>query len=136
MKNFGRQTILLLAGDWITLGLFVFIGQMEHGLVAANPLPRLLSASAEIVLPWTVVALLWGALTLSRGMTLRTFMWRALTAWLVGAPLALLVRAWLNGQATIIVIFMAITIGLGGLFLLVWRMIFFWLRQRFATGSE
>ena len=46
------------------------------------------------------------------------------------APLALLLRAFLHGQATIIVTFMLVTMGLGGGFLLAWRLIYFLLRRR------
>ena len=43
----------------------------------------------------------------------------------------LLVRAWLHGQATIVVIFFVVMLGLGGLFLLGWRVAFtLWLSRR------
>lgn len=117
--------IFLLIGDWLALGLFVFLGQVDHGMISDNPLPRLLKTSAEFVLPWTVVALLWGAYRVTPNMTFRTFYGRSLTAWLIAAPLALLLRAYLHGQATIIVIFMVVTMGLGGGFLLIWRGLYF-----------
>lgn len=123
--------IFLLAGDWLALGLFVLIGQFDHGLVDTNPFPRLLKTSAELILPWTAVALLWGAYKLSSDMTARVFFGRSLTAWLIAAPLALLLRAYLHGQATIIVIFMVITMGIGGTFLLLWRGLYFLIWRRF-----
>lgn len=125
-----KQKVILLAGDWLALALFVFIGQLEHELVAANPLPGLLLSTAVLILPWTVVVLLWGAFRLPTGARDWSFFGRFFTAWLVAGPLALLLRAYLRGQATIIVIFMAITLGLGGLFLLGWRLLFFYLTTR------
>lgn len=127
-----KKKIILIGGDWLALALFVYIGQMEHELVAANPLPGLLASSAELILPWTVVGFLWGAFRLPTGARDWSFFGRFFTAWLVAGPLALLLRAYLRGQATIIVIFMVVTLGLGGLFLLGWRLLFF----RFATRQS
>lgn len=125
----------LLIGDWLALGLFVFLGQLDHGIVSANPLPRLLITSSEIGLPWTAVVLLWGAYKLPPDMTARTFFGRSLTAWLVAAPLALLLRAYLHGQAAIIVIFVVVTMGLGGAFLLIWRGLYFLIWQSWLQTS-
>ena len=132
MDKIRRPAIFLLIGDWFALGLFVFLGQLDHGMVGINPLPRLLRTSIEIGLPWTVVALLWGAYKLPSDMVFRAFFGRSLTAWLIAAPLALLLRAYLHGQATIIVIFMAITMGLGGAFLLIWRGLYFLIWRSFG----
>jgi hypothetical protein len=126
---------VLILGDWLALSLFVFLGQMEHELVAGNYLPRLLQGSAIIALPWTAVALLLGACRMKAGMTAASFLGRSLTAWLIAAPLALILRAYLNGQATIIVIFMVITIGLGGIFLLAWRGLYFFVWRRLGRKS-
>ena len=119
------SAIFLLIGDWLALGFFVFLGQLDHEMIGANPLPRLLRTTAEIGLPWTAVALLWGAYKLPPDMTARTFFFFFLTAWLVAVPLALLLRAYLHGQGAIIVIFMVVTMGLGGAFLLIWRGLYF-----------
>jgi hypothetical protein len=134
----GWKTIVLILGDWLALALFVFIGQLDHGMVGAgsNPLPRLLSTTAELALPWTAVALVWGAYRITAETNGRAFLGRSLTAWLIGAPLALLLRAYLHGQATIIVIFMAITMSLGGAFLLGWRTLFFLIMRRFRARSQ
>ncbi len=118
------QTGWLLAGDWLALTLFVFLGQLDHGMLSASAWPRLITTTLELVLPWTIVAALMGAYRLAPELGKRAFLSRSLIAWLVAAPLALLLRAWLHGQATIIVIFFAITLGLGGAFLLGWRVIF------------
>jgi hypothetical protein len=62
------KLLILLFGDWLALGLFVFLGQMEHELVAGDYLPRFLRSTAVIALPWTAVALLWGAYRIEAGM--------------------------------------------------------------------
>src|SRR5690606_32081584 len=118
----------LVLGDWLALALFVFIGQLDHEMVAANPLPRLLRTTAQLALPWTVLGWLLGAFRYSSDW--RVFFGRFVVAWLAAAPLALLLRAYMQGQATIIVIFMAITMGLGGGFLLAWRLIYTLVRRQ------
>lgn len=120
------RLLVLLLGDWLALALFVFIGQADHELLGVQ---RLLLTTAGLALPWTIAAGLLGAYTLpvkSGG----AFFGRSLLAWLVAAPLALLLRAYLNGQATIVVIFMTITLGLGGVFLLLWRALYYFLIVR------
>jgi hypothetical protein len=82
------------------------------------------------------VALIWGVYRITAETSGREFLARSLTAWLIGTPLALLLRAYLHGQATIIVIFMAITMGLGGALLLGWRILFLLIRRRFRAQSQ
>ena len=127
-----RQMLILWAGDWVALGIFVFIGQLNHELVNDNPLPRFLMTFALLALPWTAVALIMGGYRLTGGG--RDFFSRSLNTWLVGAPLALLIRALINGQATIIVSFMIVTMTLGGAFLLGWRGLFWYLLGRKTTS--
>ena len=132
MDKMRWSAIFLLIGDWLALGLFVLLGQLDHGMVGANPLPRLLRTSSEIGLPWTAVALLWGAYKLPPDMTARTFFGRSLTDWLIAVPLALLLRAYLHRQAAIIVVFMVVTMGLGGSFLFIWRGLYFLIWHHFG----
>lgn len=120
----------LLLGDWLALGLFVFLGQLDHDMLGTYGWPRLATSTLEVALPWTIIAAVTGAYRLPPGVSRRHFLGRSLNAWLVAAPLALLVRAWLHGQATIIVIFFVVMLGLGGAFLLGWRVAFIlWLSR-------
>ncbi|HSM55461.1 MAG TPA: DUF3054 family protein [Candidatus Sulfomarinibacteraceae bacterium] len=125
------RALVLLAGDWLALGLFVFLGQLEHSLLDENGVARFLRSAAELVLPWTVVALLMRAHLWPAGQTVTGFLARSLNTWLVAAPLALLIRALLRDQATIPVLFILVMLGLGGLFLLAWRTLYvIWKRRR------
>ena len=123
-----KSTLILILGDWLVLALFVLIGQLDHEMVGANPLPRLLRTTAEIAVPWTILGLLLGAFRYTADW--RGFLGRFVVVWLAAAPLALLLRAWMNGQASIIVIFMTITLGVGGGMLLVWRLAYWLIRRR------
>ena len=121
----------LLPGDWLTLLLFVFIGQRDHAMSGPGVLTSLVTTTLAVALPWTVAAYLLGALRYTNGLRWQIWFGRALNAWLVAAPLGLLLRALLRGQGTIPVPFMLVMLGLGGLFMLGWRALaFWWLRRR------
>lgn len=113
----------LLAGDWLALALFVFLGQIDHDLLGTYGLSRLLTTTIQLALPWTIIAPIMGAYRLGPDARRRSFLGRSLNAWLVAAPIALLLRAWLQGRTTIVVDFFLVTLGLGGGFLLGWRVI-------------
>ena len=121
------QVVWLLLGDWLALALFVFLGQVDHDLLGTYGWSRLLTSTLEVALPWTIVAALLGAYRLPPAVSKGHFLGRSLNAWFVAAPLALLLRAWIHGQATIVVIFFVVMLGLGGIFLLGWRLVFIWI---------
>ncbi|MCA9979659.1 MAG: DUF3054 domain-containing protein [Anaerolineales bacterium] len=123
---FTKQRVILLVGDWLTLTLFVVWGQIEHGLLGGDSLLRVLSTTAVMILPWTVVGLLWGGYRLEAGMGWRLFLGRALTVWLISAPFMLVLRAYLRGQAVILVIFILVALAIGGGMMLGWRAIYYW----------
>lgn len=133
-----KQRLILLAGDWLTLTIFVVWGQIDHGLLRGNFLPRLLSMTAVMIVPWTIVGLLWGAYRLEAGLGWRTFLGRALTTWLISAPLMLVLRAYLREQAVIMVIFIVVALSLGGVMMLGWRTLYYaiWLRTAPSTEAE
>ena len=120
----------MLIGDWVALGLFVFLGLVDHAMIEAGGLTRLFTTTAVLALPWTAIGFILGAYSPAADTSGRTFLSRSLVAWLVAAPLALILRAFLQGQATIILAFMLVTMGLGGAFLLAWRLIYLLLRRR------
>jgi hypothetical protein len=124
----------LLAGDWLVLLLFVFIGQRDHGMNVIGSVPSLLMTTLAVALPWTVAAWLLGALRSLAGAAWQAWLGRALAAWLIAAPLGLILRALLRGQASIPVPFMLVMIGLGGLFVLGWRALVYWWAGRRARG--
>lgn len=131
--------IVLILGDWLVLLLFVFIGQRDHNMSGPGTFTSLLITTVSLAIPWTVAAFLLGAYKLEDSLTLQRWLGRVLTAWLVAAPLGLLLRALLRGQGTITVPFMLVVMGLGGLFVLGWRGVYYWLanrRRRPAAAAE
>lgn len=120
----------LLAGDWLVLLLFVFIGQRDHAISGPGALPSLLNTAFSLAVPWTVAALVLGAYRLRPLPGWQVWLGRALNAWLVAAPLGLVLRALLRNQDAIPVIFILIAMSIGGLMMVVWRALAYWLALR------
>lgn len=121
---------LLAAGDWLVLLLFVFIGQQDHSMTGAAATRSLLITTLSIGVPLTIVSLLLGGYRPDTAAGLWSWLGRVLIIWLIAAPLGLVIRALLRGQATIILVFMMVLLGLGGLFMLVWRAAYWWWTHR------
>lgn len=115
---------ILLAGDVLAIFMFIFLGQIDHETVnRANPILGALPQVFPFVLCWVAAAWLLGAYKLFQPFSLVTFLGRSLTAWLVAAPLGMVLRALLLGRATIPVPFFLVTLAVGGSFLLGWRVL-------------
>lgn len=114
----------LILGDTLTLLLFVSIGQVDHALVdAENPVRGILLAALPFVIPWLVTAAVLGTYRVSEPELLwHISLWRLTNAWLVAAPLGIVLRAlWLD-RAVIPTAFLLAALGFGGAMLLVWRL--------------
>lgn len=120
----------IIIGDWLVLILFVFIGQQDHQITGVSAVPSLLITSVSLAIPWTIVSLLLDGYWPERFATWQVWLGRVLTIWLIAAPIGLIVRALLRGQATIIVVFMLVLMSIGGVFLLGWRGLVWWWRVR------
>ena len=120
----------LFVGDWLVLLLFVFIGQRDHAISGPGALPSLLNTALSLAVPWTVAAFVLGAYRLRPLPGWRVWLGRALNAWLVAAPLGLLLRALLRNQDAIPVIFILVATGIGGLMIIGWRALAYWLAVR------
>jgi hypothetical protein len=123
-----RFTWWLCAGDALCLSLFVLAGLQTHD--SASPLARFALNAGPLILSWTLTAWALGALHVEASPQYRTVLGQTLTAWLVAAPLALILRALLLRAATLVLIFMLVTLGLGGVMLLAWRAAVIWVMQR------
>ena len=123
--------ISLLLGDLAAITLFVFLGQQDHGTTDLNnPLLGLLRASFPFLITWIIVALIVGAYPPAAEISTRRVILRGLNAWLIAAPLGLLLRAYLLQRGTIPPIFMLLTLLIGGAFVLIWRLLFVFIWQR------
>jgi hypothetical protein len=119
-----RDAAMVLAGDVIAVLLFVYIGQREHQLVdATNPIWGILKTSTFLVVPWVIAVIALRAWP-GREAEIRPFLMASLNAWLVAAPLGVLVRGYALGRAVEPLAFVVATYVFGGLFLLGWRILF------------
>ena len=125
------KQLILITGDLIALLLFVFIGQLQHGLVDPdNPILRVLSTGWIYALLWLGSGWILGAFpTDENGFTRQNLIDRSLNAWLITVLLGSVIRAFLLNSTVIFRSFLLASIGFGLLFLWVWR-IPFWLWQR------
>lgn len=126
-----KQTrFILLIGDLIALFLFVLVGEWSHGLSQTNLLTTFLPLAGL----WLIAGGLLGAFLPPEGVNLRSLFSKAINCWLIVVPLGLFIRALLQSSSVIIVPFMAAALGFSGLFVLTWRLVFyfFW---RFAESG-
>ena len=140
MRSNQLTPFILLAGDLFAISLFVFIGQRDHNTVdAAQPLLGVLRTAFPFLLLWLIVVWPIRAVPLTAAeIRLPLLLGRAVNAWFVAAPLALTLRAYLLGGRTIPPAFMLVTLALGGLFVLAWRLLFWlaWRARRKGNGSK
>jgi Protein of unknown function (DUF3054) len=120
----------LIAGDLLAIFIFVFVGRETHDLAGQpNALLALALTVGEFWLPWLLVGWLGGAFG-PPGDRLRGFLARTGVAWLGAAPLGVLLRALVLGRDVIPPAFLAVTLGVGGAFVLAWRLVFWFVIRR------
>jgi hypothetical protein len=121
------RMVFFLVGDLLALLAFVYIGQRDHGLVdVTNPLWGVLWTALPFALVWLPVGLWLDIFPRRVPVNPRSLLIRSLNAWLVAAPLGVVLRAFLLGRAVIPTSFLVATLGFGGLFVLGWRLLFVW----------
>ncbi len=117
--------LILLVGDALALLVFAYLGQRAHGVVdEARPMMGVLITAAEFALPWVIAGWLLGAYPRGEARPWSAFLGRSLNAWLVAAPLGVLIRAGVRGQTAIPASFLIAALGFGGAILLGWRVAF------------
>ena len=120
----------LLGGDLGALLLFVYVGQRDHETVSdANPLLGVLWTVLPFALTWVCAGLAFGAFRAERPINPRAFFAALINTWLVAVPLGLLLRSLILGRAAIPTLFVITGYGFIALFLLAWRLLFWWIVQ-------
>ena len=138
IRSAPNPRLLLIGGDLLALFLFIFIGREAHELGDAPDaaIALLLTAgefwAAWLLAGWLAGAFVPGALAGPGGMP--RFLIRSLLAWLAAAPLGVLLRAIVLGRAVIPTVFLGVALGVGGAFLLGWRLAFALIVPRLAKN--
>lgn len=129
--------LILVLGDLVALLLFTYVGQRDHQMVnPENPVLGLLATGVNFILPWFIAGWLLDVFPDAEHFQPRSLLKQSLLAWLLAAPLGVLLRAYVLGRAVIPTMFMTAALGFGGLFVLGWRLIFIWWWRRYSLKAE
>jgi hypothetical protein len=116
-----KPQFLLAMGDVVIFMFFAFTGRETHAPGDANLIVNALPTLLTFLIVWFATATAGrvyrtGVMTQPRSALLRT-----LIAWIVAAPIAILIRAILLSRTAIPWQFVVVTMGLVGTLLLVWH---------------
>lgn len=116
-----KPRIVLITGDIVIFMFFAFTGRETHAPGDRNLIVNALPTLLTFLVVWLAIAALGrvyrsGVMTNPRSALLRT-----LIAWLIAAPVAIVIRAVLLSRTAIPWQFAAVTVGLVGTLLLLWH---------------
>jgi hypothetical protein len=123
--HLSRGSGILFAGDLLAIGVFVVAGELQHGRPPAAGVVTFLEFAAG----WLIAAVVVGAYgptpLSSPGRTTLV----AATGWLLGASVGQLIRALVEPGFRVSPTFYLVTLGVGGVLLVGWRLLAWALRQ-------
>jgi hypothetical protein len=116
-----KPQLLLIIGDVFIFMFFAFMGRETHAPGDTNLIVNALPTLLTFLIVWLAIATLGrvyrsGVITHPRSAVPRT-----LIAWIIAAPIALVMRAVLLSRTAIPAIFVLVTMGLVGSLLLLWH---------------
>jgi hypothetical protein len=123
-----QRLALLIGGDLLVLLLFTWVGRSSHSLSGTDIFAGLATA-APFIISWFLIAPWFGLFQVEVSQTWRKLVPRLLLVWLIGGPLAGLLRALFLGRPIpegIVPTFVVITMIVASLFMLVWRLGYIW----------
>jgi hypothetical protein len=131
-----KPQFMLIGGDVVIFMFFALTGRETHAPGDANLIVNALPTLLTFLIVWFTIAALGrvyqsGVMAKPRSALLRT-----LIAWLIAAPIAIVIRAILLGRTAIPWQFAAVTIGLVGTLLLVWHGAVAWYLRRHAAATD
>jgi hypothetical protein len=116
-----QPRIILIIGDIIIFMFFAFTGRETHAPGDANLIVNALPTLLTFLIVWFAIAAL-GRVYRSAVMTNpQSAVLRTLIAWIIAAPIAIIIRAMLLSRTAIPWQFVAVTLGLVGSLLLLWH---------------
>jgi hypothetical protein len=131
MKN--KPQLLLMVGDVVIFMFFAFTGRETHAPGDANVIVNALPTLLTFVIVWFVIAALGRVYRSGVISNPRSAGGHTLIAWIIAAPIAILIRAILLSRTAIPWQFVAVTLGLVGTLLLLWHGGYAWYRARRAA---
>ncbi len=116
--DISRRSGILLGGDLLAVGVFVVAGELQHGRPPAAGTLTFLQFAAG----WLLAAVAVGAYRHDAVSSLGRSALVAGGGWLLGASLGQLIRATIEPGFSVSPTFYAVTLGVGGAFLIGWRL--------------
>jgi hypothetical protein len=114
---------VLAVGDVLALTAFVVIGTVQHGQQPFNP-GVVAGALAPFLLAWVAVALLGGLYTADAVLSVRCALGWTVPAWVVAVLAGHAVRATALFPGGTTAAFVAVTLTVGGVLVVGWRVLF------------
>jgi hypothetical protein len=125
-----RPQIILVVGDIVIFMFFAFTGRETHAPGDANLIVNALPTLLTFLIVWFAIAAPGRVYRSGVIANPRSALLRTLIAWLIAAPIAIVVRGILLNRTAIPWQFVAVTMGLVGTLLLLWHGGLAWFLRR------
>lgn len=116
-----KPQLILVLGDIVIFMFFAFTGRETHAPGDANLIVNALPTLLTFLIVWFAIAALGRAYRSGVIANPRSAVLHTLIAWIIAAPIAIVIRAALLNRTAIPWQFVAVTMGLVGMLLLVWH---------------
>lgn len=116
-----KTQLILIGGDIVIFMFFAFTGRETHAPGDANLIVNALPTLLTFLIVWLTIAALGRVYRSSVSANPRSAVLRTLIAWLIAAPIAIVIRAIILSRTAIPAIFVLVTMGLVGTLLLLWH---------------
>jgi hypothetical protein len=127
-----KPQLILIGGDVVIFMFFAFTGRETHAPGDPNPIVNALPTLLTFLIVWFTIAAMGRVYRSDAMINPRSALLRTLIAWLIAAPIAIVIRAIILQRTAIPWQFAAVTLGLVGSLLLLWHGGVAWLLKRRA----
>jgi len=128
-----KPQLLLVVGDIVIFMFFAFTGRETHAPGDTNLIVNALPTLLPFLIVWFTIAVLGRVYRTGVISNPRSALLRTLIAWIIAAPIAIVIRAILLQRTAIPWQFVAVTMGLVGSLLLVWHGGIAWYLKRHSA---
>lgn len=129
-----KPQLILALGDLVIFMFFSFAGRETHASGDPNLIVNALPTLLTFLIVWFAIAWLGRVYCAVVIANLRSAVLRTLIAWLIAAPIAIVIRAIILSRTAIPWQFVALTMSLVGTLLLVWHGAAAWHLARHKTA--
>ncbi len=128
-----KPQIILIFGDIVIFTFFALTGRETHAPGDPNPIVNTLPTLLTFLIVWFAIATVGRVYRSAVMINLRWALLHTLIAWLIAAPIAIVIRAILLSRTAIPWQFAAVTLGFVGTLLLLWHCSLAWYLARRAV---